>query len=75
MHGKHQPDGVDFAHLQAAGKGVWPIATALRFGFHPRPGFARNVVISVEGAADRRNRQPQFFGNGFERHDFPCPRG
>ncbi|MNS14338.1 hypothetical protein D3C72_459550 [compost metagenome] len=70
MDGEHQPDGVDFAHLQTTGKGVRAIATALRFGFHAGARLARNVIISVEGAADRGNRQPQFFGNGFERHDF-----
>ena len=71
MYGKHQPDSVNFAHLQAAGEGVRPIAASLGFRFNASARLVRNVVISVEGAADGGNREPQFFGNGFKRHDFP----
>ncbi|MNL78000.1 hypothetical protein D3C87_2042960 [compost metagenome] len=73
MHRKHQPNSVDFAHFQATGKRIRAIATALGFGFNARARFAGHVIISVEGAADGGNGQPQFFGNGFKRHDFPCP--
>ena len=52
MYGKHQPDGVNFAHPQAAGKGVWSVTTALSLSFHACARLGGDVVISVEGAAD-----------------------
>ena len=73
MHRKHQPDGVDFAHpFRRRAKGIWSVATALGLRFHAGARLSRNVVIPVEGAADGGNRQPQFLGNGFKLHDFPC---
>jgi len=52
MHGEHQPDGVDFAHLEAAGEGVRSVATALSLCFHAGARLGGDVVISVECAAD-----------------------
>ena len=71
MDREHQPNGVNFAHLQAAGEGVRPIAASLGFRFYASARLGGDVVISVEGAADGGDRQPQFFGNGFKRHEFP----
>ncbi|VAL71109.1 Uncharacterised protein [Enterobacter kobei] len=71
MYGKHQPDRVNFAHLQATGEGVRSVTTALSLGFHAGARLSRDVVIAVEGAADGRNGESQLFGNGFKRHDFP----
>ena len=71
MDREHQPNGVDFAHLQTTGEGIRSVTTALGLCFHACARLGGDVVISVEGAADGGDRQPQFFGNGFKRHEFP----
>ncbi|MNC22065.1 hypothetical protein D3C75_700550 [compost metagenome] len=72
MNRKNQPNGINFPHLQAAGKGIWAVTTALCFGFDTCFCLLRYIVITVQRAADSSNRKSELFGDGFKRHKNPC---